>query len=83
MTMKEGIIENWTGIRYGLGIYSDNGAIGHGGDYGSFYTTDCMRYKDYDFVILVNGELLENNEEGRNPARLIFWNAVTDTGLKD
>jgi len=80
MTMKEGVIEGWP-VSYGLGIYNDNGAVGHYGNYVNYYTAYCMRYKGYDFAVLENGELKEHHEEGRHPARSIFWNAVRDIGL--
>jgi D-alanyl-D-alanine carboxypeptidase len=80
MTMKDGVIEGWP-ISYGLGIYNDSGAVGHYGTYAGIYTSYCMRYQGYDFVVLENGELKEQHEAGRNPARSIFWNAVQDIGI--
>ncbi len=81
MTMQEADIEDFTGIFYGLGIYSDNGAIGHGGNYSNFYTAYAVRYKNYDFATLVNGKLQQTGESVRVPARSVFWNAAQAIGL--
>ena len=81
MQMVEIDIEDFSGISYGLGIYSDNGAIGHGGDYSGFYTAYAVRYKDYDFAVLVNGQLQQTGAPVNVPARNVFWNAAQALGL--
>jgi len=81
MRMFEIDIEDFSGISYGLGIYSDNGAIGHGGDYSGFYTAYAVRYKNYDFAVLVNGKLRQTESEVHVPARNVFWNAAHAIGL--
>lgn len=80
MKMKDGMLEVWP-VKYGLGIYNDNGAIGHYGTYMGYYTSYCAHYNGYDFAVLENGELVRHTEAGRHPARSIFWNAVNDTGI--
>ncbi len=80
MDMKAGLIETWP-VRYGLGIYEDDGATGHYGDYSGYYTAYAMRYGGYDFAVLANGDLLEGKEPGRHPARSIFRNAIRDMGI--
>ena len=74
-------IEDFSGISYGLGIYSDNGAIGHGGDYSGFYTAYAVRYQDYDFAVLVNGKLQQTRASAHVPSRSVFWNAAQALGL--
>jgi len=81
MKMFEIDIEDFTGIYYGLGIYSDNGAIGHGGDYSGFYTAYAVRYKNYYFSVLVNGKLQQTGVSAHVPARNVFWNAAEAIGL--
>lgn len=81
LKMKAGTLETWP-VEYGLGIYNDDGAIGHYGIFMGYYTSYCVHYNGYDFAILENGELKENQDAGRHPARSIFWNAVSDTGIK-
>jgi len=81
LTMKPGVmLEGWP-VNYGLGIYDDQGAVGHYGNWANIYTAYPMRYRGYDIVVLENGEITEHHEPGRHPARSIFWNAVTDLGL--
>lgn len=80
MDMKAGVIETWP-VRYGLGIYEDDGATGHYGDYAGYYTAYAMRYGGYDFAVLANGDLQEGKEPGRHPARSIFRNAIRDMGI--
>ncbi len=80
MKMKPGFVETWP-VEYGLGIYNDNGAIGHYGNCAKFYTTYAMRYAGYDIAVLTNGELQEHSDPERHPARSIFWNAVQDAGI--
>lgn len=81
MKMFEIDIMDISGIYYGLGIYSDNGAIGHGGDYSGFYTAYAVRYKNYDFAVLVNGKLQQTGVEVHVPARNVFWDAAYAIGL--
>ena len=81
MRMFEIDIEDFAGIDYGLGIYSDNGAIGHGGDYSGFYTAYAVQYKNYDFAVLVNGKLQQTGLPIHVPARNVFWNAAQALGL--
>lgn len=81
MMMFEIDIDDFSGISYGLGIYSDNGAIGHGGDYSGFYTGYVVRYKNYDFAVLLNGKLQQTRAAVRVPARNVFWNAAQAIGL--
>lgn len=83
MKMFEIDIEDFSGISYGLGIYSDNGAIGHGGDYSGFYTAYAVRYKNYDFAVLVNGKLKQTGTAVHVPSRNVFWNAAQAIGLED
>lgn len=82
MEMKEGVIETWP-VLYGLGIYSDSGAVGHYGNYAQFYASYPMRYRGYDFAVLSNGQLIAHTEAGWHAARLIFWNAVRDSGIQE
>ena len=80
LRMLPGVIETWP-ISYGLGIYDDNGAVGHYGNYNSFYTSYAMRYAGYDFAVLTNGLTVLHSEPGWHAAREVFWNAVRDIGI--
>jgi len=68
-----------TGSYYGLGVADLNGAIGHNGDYGGLYTAWVTRYKDFDFVVLSNGQG-EGGTADSN-ADNVFWKVVEDIGL--
>jgi hypothetical protein len=80
LKMLPGTVEVWP-VLYGLGIYDDNGAIGHYGNFVQAYTSYGFRYGSYDIGVITNGELEEHHESGRHPARSIFWNAVRDAGI--
>jgi D-alanyl-D-alanine carboxypeptidase len=81
MILKPGVMTEGWPVDYGLGIYDDQGAVGHYGNYANIYTSYPMRYAGYDIAVLENGEITEQHEPGRHPARSIFWNAVRDMGL--
>lgn len=82
MEMEEGVIETWP-VLYGLGIYSDNGAVGHYGNYAKFYSSYPMRLNGYDIAVLTNGQLVTHTDAGWHAARLVFWNAVRDAGIQE
>jgi D-alanyl-D-alanine carboxypeptidase len=46
---------------YGKGVMTLNGAVGHGGDYGGFYTSAVFKYQDTYMVALVNGQKEEDS----------------------
>ena len=48
---------------YGLGVQSLYGIIGHGGDWNNAYTSVVGRYRGYDWVILVNGQVGDATEK--------------------
>jgi len=80
MIMESGEIETWP-VLYGLGVYDDGGAVGHYGNYNSFYTSYAMRYAGYDVAVLTNGLLVAHDEPGWHAAREVFWRAVGDAGI--
>ncbi len=60
------------GVRYGLGVFDCQGAVGHpGGTPG--YASAMFRYRDHDFVVLVNTDLLRHD---KTVAERIFWRAA-------
>lgn len=80
MQMQPGTVEVWP-VSYGLGIYDDQGAVGHYGNFVQAYTSYGFGFGGYDIGVITNGELAAISESGRHPARTIFWNAVRDAGI--
>jgi len=75
-------IEDFSGISYGLGIYSDNGAIGHG----EIIRASIPRMPFATKIMiccLVNGKLQQTKAAVPVPGRNVFWNAAHAIGLTD
>ncbi len=59
-------------MTYGLGILSWNGAIGHNGEYYTYFTAWAGRYKGWYVTILCNGQALGGNDKS-SALGVFFW----------
>lgn len=80
LQLRAGEIDNVGNVEYGLGIYDDGGALGHGGDYSGFYTAYAVRYAGYDIAILENGKLQQTGEPVAIPSRAILFRVLEALG---
>ncbi|SDL63264.1 D-alanyl-D-alanine carboxypeptidase [Maridesulfovibrio ferrireducens] len=69
----------FSGVSYGLGVMSKHGAIGHNGNYAGIYTSIACRFRDYDFVILTNGQSTGGGSNAT--AESVFWQVVNNSGF--
>ncbi len=82
LRLRVGEIHDLGRVRYGLGIYDDHGALGHGGDYSGFYTAYGVRHTGYDIAVLENGKLRTTGQPYGIPSRAILFRAIEALGLE-
>lgn len=80
LQLQAGEIHDLGTVEYGLGIYDDGGALGHGGDYSGFYTAYGVRHSGYDIAILENGKLQQTGEPIGIPSRAILFRVMGALG---
>ena len=73
--------ESDPGRSYGLGLEDYYGAAGHLGNYFWMYGAVVLRYKNWDFIILGNGQ--DEGGDEHSHAYYIFWDIIEDIGLSD